>query len=143
MSVSSGSASSLNKRTANVLDSGNSLSELTESSIGELVDRFYACVREDDQIGPIFNNTVESWDAHLSLLKDFWCTVLFAQRRYKGNPLLAHFHLPIEDRFFDRWLDLFSETAAEILTPNGAAIGWPSDTNRDEYETGVEPLNER
>ena len=122
MNISSGSGSSLNNGTADFLEPVKPLSELTESSIGELVDRFYARVREDDQIGPIFNNVVESWDAHLSLLKDFWCTVLFAQRRYKGNPLLAHIHLPIEDRFFDRWLGLFSEAAGEILTPHAAAI---------------------
>lgn len=98
------------------------LSDLNEDSISNLVDRFYARVKEDEQIGPVFNAAVQSWDTHLALLKDFWCTVLFAQRRYKGNPLLAHMHLPMEDRFFDRWLDLFAETAAEVLTPDGAAI---------------------
>lgn len=98
------------------------LADLNEDSVSELVDRFYARVRQDDQIGPIFNNAVHNWDAHLSLLKDFWCTVLFAQGRYKGNPLLAHFNLPIEGRFFDRWLALFSETADEILKPDAAAV---------------------
>lgn len=75
------------------------LSDLNENSVSELVDRFYAQVRQDDQIGPIFNNAIHNWDAHISLLKDFWCSVLFSQRRYKGNPLLAHIQLPLEDRF--------------------------------------------
>lgn len=98
------------------------VSELTEESVSELVDRFYAKVREDDQIGPVFNDAVQNWDAHLALLKDFWYTVLFGERRYRGNPLLAHFNLPIEDKYFDRWLGLFGETAREILTPEAAAV---------------------
>ncbi len=96
--------------------------ELTEESVSELVDRFYEKVRKDDQIGPVFNAAVHNWDAHLALLKDFWHTVLFGERRYRGNPLLAHFNLPIEDRYFDRWLGLFGETAREILTREAAAV---------------------
>lgn len=115
MSLSTESTPTLNR-------SAKPLSDLNEESVSELVDRFYARVREDDQIGPIFNNAVHSWPAHLSLLKDFWCSVLFGQGRYKGNPLLAHFRLPMEDRFFDRWLALFAETADDILTPQAAAI---------------------
>lgn len=96
------------------------LREIDEQSVSELVDRFYARVRQDDVIGPIFNESVENWDAHLALLKDFWGTVLLAQGRYKGNPMLAHFNLPIREHFFDRWLGLFNETARDIFVPEAA-----------------------
>ena len=97
-------------------------SRITEAEITSLVDRFYAKVREDDEIGPLFNKEVQNWDAHLALLKDFWSTVLLATGRYKGNPLVAHFRLPIEERYFSRWLALFTETASEVMSPPNAAI---------------------
>ncbi|HEY5329955.1 MAG TPA: group III truncated hemoglobin [Acidobacteriaceae bacterium] len=94
----------------------------TEAQISTLVDRFYAKVREDDEIGPVFEDAVHNWDAHLKLLKEFWSTVLLASAQYKGNPLLAHFKLPIEEHYFDRWLNLFAETADEVMTPPQAAF---------------------
>ena len=95
---------------------------ITEAEIANLVDHFYAKVRKDDEIGPLFNQEVQNWDVHLALLKDFWSTVLLATGRYKGNPLVAHFRLPIEERSFARWLALFTETASEVLAPSHAAI---------------------
>ena len=95
---------------------------ITEAEIASLVDRFYAKVREDDEIGPLFNQEVQNWDAHLALLKDFWSTVLLGTGRYKGNPLVAHFRLPIEERYFGRWLALFTETASEEMSTPHAVI---------------------
>jgi hemoglobin len=95
---------------------------ITEAEIATLVDKFYAKVREDQEIGPVFNHAVQNWDAHLALLKDFWSTVLLTTGRYKGNPLLAHFRLPIEARHFARWLNLFTESANEVMTPPHAAL---------------------
>lgn len=95
---------------------------ITEAEIASLVDHFYAKVRLDPQIGPIFNEEVANWDAHLALLKDFWSSVLLASGRYKGNPLLAHLGLPIEERYFARWLTLFSETANEVMTVRQAEV---------------------
>jgi hemoglobin len=98
----------------------NAATPVTQTEIDLLVDRFYAKVRQDDEIGPIFNANVENWDAHLSLLKDFWSTVLLTSGRYKGNPLVAHFPLPIEQRHFARWFQLFTETAHEVMSAQHA-----------------------
>ena len=95
---------------------------ITEAQISRLVDLFYAKVRKDDEIGPVFNDAVKNWDAHLALLKDFWSSVLLTTGRYTGNPLLAHFQLPIEDQYFGRWLFLFEETAKEVMTDVQAEI---------------------
>jgi hemoglobin len=105
---------------------GGSLNErttlITETEIASIVERFYAKVRVDPVIGPVFNEAVQNWDVHLALLKDFWSTVLLTTGRYKGNPLLAHFPLPIKERYFARWLELFSETAKEVVPAAHAAI---------------------
>jgi hemoglobin len=100
----------------------NAATLITESQIASLVERFYAKVQVDPEIGPIFQGAIENWDAHLALLKDFWSTVLLTTGRYKGNPLLAHFPLPIKETHFSRWLTLFSETAREEMSPAQAAI---------------------
>ena len=100
----------------------NADTHITETQIVNLVERFYAKVRVDSEIGPVFNDAVQNWDAHLALLKDFWSTVLLTTGRYKGNPLLAHFPLPIEERYFARWLTLFAETANEVMPASQAAI---------------------
>ena len=100
----------------------NAAIPITEQEIALLIVRFYAKVRVDPEIGSIVNDAVQNWEAHLALLKDFWSTVLLATGRYKGNPLLAHFRLPIEERYFARWLTLFSETANEVMTAPHAEI---------------------
>jgi hemoglobin len=114
----------------------NATIPITEQEIALLVDSFYAKVRVDPEINPVFNDVVQNWDAHLSLLKDFWSTVLLTTSRYKGNPLLAHFRLPIQGRYFARWLALFSETANEVMTaPRAEVVTQKAKPNRHEHST--------
>lgn len=89
--------------------------EITEEQIGNLVEVFYAKVRIDPEIGPIFNAIVSDWPHHLSLLKDFWSTVLLTTGRYKGDPAMRHMGLGLDPEHFERWLALFSETTREIF----------------------------
>ena len=90
---------------------------ITEPEISTLVDTFYAKVRRDPNIGPIFNAIVGDWPHHLSTLKDFWSTVLLTTGRYKGDPMMTHLQLPLDPDHFSRWLALFEETAREVLLP--------------------------
>jgi hemoglobin len=92
--------------------------KITEDQISNLVDRFYAKVRLDNEIGPIFNAIVGDWPHHLALLNDFWSTVLLTSGRYKGDPMMTHLQLPLDpDHHFERWPPLFAETATEVLPP--------------------------
>ena len=95
--------------------------DITEPAIVALVDRFYQKARRDPMIGPVFNNAVGDWDEHLDKLCDFWSSVMLTTGRYKGNPMAVHLKQPIEPQFFDRWLQLWCETAAELFTPPIAA----------------------
>jgi hemoglobin len=90
--------------------------KITEQEIRTLVDRFYAKVRKDDEIGPLFNAFVGDWPHHLATLKDFWSSVLLTTGRYKGHPMLAHLQLPLDPAHFHRWLALLTETAHETLS---------------------------
>ena len=93
---------------------------ITESMIGELVTKFYGRVREDDLLGPIFG-VVQDWDEHLAKLRDFWSSVVLTAGRYHGQPMRAHLPLTLIGDHFDRWLDLFEQTAREVCPPVAAA----------------------
>ena len=90
---------------------------MTDADLQQLVDLFYARVREDDRIGPLFNEAVEDWPEHLERLGAFWSSVMRTTGRYKGNPMAAHLRhaRAIEPAMFDRWLELWRETAREML----------------------------
>ena len=100
-----------------------SFAEITEDSIRILVDRFYAKVRADAVLGPIFDRAIgDHWPEHLAKLADFWSSVMLTSGRYKGNPMAAHAALgEIEPAMFPRWLALFHDTAAELFAPAEAA----------------------
>lgn len=94
---------------------------ITEDMIGELVTRFYGRVREDALLGPVFAR-VQNWDEHLAKLMDFWSSVVLMSGRYQGSPMRAHMPLSLVGDHFDRWLDLFEQTAREVCPPAAAAL---------------------
>jgi hemoglobin len=98
---------------------------ITEDMIRTLVGAFYGRVREDVVLGPIFNRAIapDQWPAHEAKLADFWSSVLLMTGRFKGSPMAAHAKWPqIEDDHFDRWLNLFARTAAEVWPRPAAAL---------------------
>lgn len=96
-------------------------SDIDESGITALVERFYGKVRRDPLIGPLFNAAIQDWDAHLVTLRAFWSSVMLTSGRYKGNPMAAHQKHAIRPEFFDRWIELWRETAREVFAPEPAA----------------------
>ena len=92
---------------------------ITEPQIAELVDAFYARVRDDELLGPVFNGAIDDWPRHLVKLQAFWSSVMLTTGRYKGSPMAAHIaHAnAIDPAMFDRWLALWRETARERLEP--------------------------
>jgi hemoglobin len=82
-----------------------------EDDVALLVHTFYAKVRADDLLGPIFEPIIkDNWAPHLNRMVDFWSTILLYTRKYKDDPMPKHLQLPVEQRHFDRWLSLFNET---------------------------------
>lgn len=96
---------------------------VSEETIRLQVHAFYARVREDEVLGPVFNAAIEDWDEHLAKLCDFWSSVLLATGRFRGSPMAAHARRPaIRDEHFARWLELFERTAREVCPPEAAAL---------------------
>ncbi len=88
-----------------------------------LVDAFYAAIRKDGLLGPIFNERIPErrWPAHLEKLTDFWETNLFGIARFKGNPSRKHVDLDrhllstITAHHFEHWLGLWCATVDELF----------------------------
>ena len=95
---------------------------ITEESLTRVVEAFYARVREDPELGPVFNDAIEDWPGHLVTLQAFWSSVMLTSGRYKGRPLPAHIKhgARITPDSFSRWLALWRETTDSLLAPGAA-----------------------
>ena len=96
---------------------------ITEESLAELIPAFYARVRKDPLIGPLFNDAIDDWPEHLGKLTAFWSSVMLTSGRYKGSPMAAHLrHIDsIKPVMFERWLEIWAETTADLMPPAAAA----------------------
>lgn len=89
--------------------------EAIERAILACVRDFYAGGREDPLLGPVFNDAIEDWDAHIVRVADFWSRVLLKTERYGGFPFPAHARLPLQPEHFPRWLELFEASVRKNL----------------------------
>lgn len=94
---------------------------LDRDVLRDLVHRFYARVRVDAVLGPIFAARITDWAPHLDRMVTFWSSVALMTGQYHGRPVPARTPLPIDAAHFDRWLALFRSTAQDTCTPEGAA----------------------
>lgn len=96
---------------------------IDEEQLEKLVEQFYAHVRADDELGPIFNDTIDDWPEHLEKLTAFWSSVMLTSGRYKGQPVPAHRkHVTrITPALFERWLGLWKITTNEMMPVDAAA----------------------
>jgi hemoglobin len=115
---------------------------IDEIMIQRLVHAFYAKVRKDALLGPIFESRVASWDLHLERMCAFWSSVALLSGRYHGQPMEKHLPLPVDGRHFDRWLELFRETALEMC-PSSAATHFIERAGRiaESLELGIAGKN--
>lgn len=97
---------------------------IDEDMIRALVHGFYGRVRQDEMIGPIFNEVIgEEWDAHLAKLCDFWSAGMLQTRRFNGRPMAAHLRLKdIRPEHFECWLALFRQTARDVCPEDAANL---------------------
>lgn len=102
----------------------------TRKDVNILVNEFYTKVRKDELLGSIFNNHIpeEQWDSHLQKLTDFWETILFGVKKFRGNPTQKHVNIDknlnygVKQEHFGRWLQLWFETINELYNCNLANI---------------------
>lgn len=97
---------------------------ITAAYVAAFVDRFYARVRQDDVVGPIFAAKITDWEPHLARMNAFWRGVLLNSGEYSGNPMRMHAAIPgLEANHFARWLALFYGTLDELgADPRATAL---------------------
>jgi hemoglobin len=89
--------------------------------IDNFVETFYGKIQVDDLLGPIFNERIADWPAHLARMKAFWRSVLHNSGEVAGNPMLKHIVIPgLDLEHFSHWLELFYETLRDA-EPDPAA----------------------
>jgi len=95
---------------------------INETYISNLVEVFYSRLRDDRVLGPIYNQNVTDWDAHLARMKNFWSAVALSTGTYSGRPVPTHKKLSgITPAHFTRWLAIFRKTLKDTApTPEAA-----------------------
>lgn len=108
---------------------GEVFTRLGEDGFDRLIAAFYARVRRDDVIGPLY--PPDEWVAAQARLRDFLIQrfggpTTYSERR--GHPRLRMRHGPfsIGPAERDRWLELMRQAMAEVeIEPAIAATMWP------------------
>ena len=98
---------------------------LTEPLVRQVIDAFYAKVRRDPDLGPVFEDIIrDDWPSHVERICAFWLTATRLGRGYEGRAFMpAHLrHATIRASQLPQWLRLFRETAHELCPPAGADV---------------------
>ncbi|SNS00849.1 group III truncated hemoglobin [Antarctobacter heliothermus] len=95
---------------------------VTVAQIETVVARFYARVRVDPVLGPVFAAHVKDWPPHEAKIVRFWRNALLLERCYNGNPMQVHAAAGnVKSDHFAVWLSLFDGVLHEELPPMLAA----------------------
>jgi len=113
---------------------------VTPEFVSRLVDSFYARIRADAMLGPIFETQVADWDEHLGRMKRFWRSILFSSGEYSGNPMRKHVVIPgLGREHFVHWLEMFYATLRDE-SANAEAVALVGERARmiaDSMLTGI------
>lgn len=103
---------------------------ITAEQIDLVMTRFYAKVRKDPVLGPIFNGHIANWPEHEAKIAGFWRNAILFERSYDGNPMRAHMQAgDVRADHFDVWLALFDGVLNDAL-PNETAAAWSALVHR-------------
>lgn len=95
---------------------------IDEALIAQVVHGFYAKVRADAELGPVFAARITDWEPHLATMCRFWSSVTLKTAIYSGSPMQRHAPLAVSGAHFDRWMALFTQTVVEVCPPAAAAV---------------------
>ncbi|PSL02683.1 group III truncated hemoglobin [Cecembia rubra] len=97
---------------------GTTIDIKSRKEVSKLVRTFYAKVRTNQTLGPVFNSIVDDWEIHLERLTDFWEMILLQTGPGAGkfSPVPVHKEVDekmnhqISETHFNTWLSLWFET---------------------------------
>jgi hemoglobin len=100
--------------------------DISPAQIHAVTARFYARLRQDPTLGPVFHAAIgreeARWEAHVAKISRFWRNALLREPVYDGNPMQVHAaNGAVRPEHFALWLAHFDATLAEVLPPELAA----------------------
>lgn len=113
--------------------------DVSPADIDRVVARFYAKVRRDAVLGPVFAAHVADWPEHESKIAAFWRNAILRENCYSGNPMRVHVSRPdVKAEHFPVWLNLFHQTLKAEL-PDMQAHQWGALADRigEGFRTGI------
>ena len=89
---------------------------ITKENINKMVIAFYTKIlKEDNDVAKVFISKLgddlknDHWVEHIETLTNFWAMIGLDEVGYSGNPMMAHFNLPLNKEMFSSWLIMFFE----------------------------------
>lgn len=101
---------------------GSERGPLTRERLSTLVHSFYADVRADAVLGPVFEQALAGrWEAHLERMVEFWSTVALGSRSFRGNVFGKHMALSgVTPAHFSHWVALWKHHTERLFEPDVA-----------------------
>jgi len=90
------------------------------TGVSTLVKWFYAHVRFEPLLQPIFDAHITRWGPHLEVLTDFWCEQMGGPSHYTGS-LARHGRLGLGPEHFEKWLEVWRANCRWLLPEPEAA----------------------
>jgi hemoglobin len=91
-----------------------------QAELSKLLRYFYADVRQHQLIGPVFNEHIKDWPAHLAKIGEFWARVTGGPSNYSGQMPAKHLTLGLDPHHFAAWLQLWDSNCRCYLQPREA-----------------------
>jgi len=94
---------------------------ITKQNINEMVLKFYTKIlNENNEVSKVFVSKLgddlnnDHWKEHIEILTNFWAMIALQEENYHGNPMMAHFDLPLTRDMFGSWLVMFFEVVDSL-----------------------------
>lgn len=100
----------------------NERGPITRERLSSLVHSFYADVRADDLLGPVFELALaDRWEPHLDRMVEFWSTVALGSKSFSGNVFGKHMALAdVTPAHFTAWVRLWAKHTERLFEPEDA-----------------------
>ena len=115
------------------IDDRRVFEQIGEAGFTDLIHRFYARVRTDDLISPMYPD--EDWDGaewrlRMFLIQRFGGPMTYSEQRGHPRLRMRHDPFPIDQPAAERWLTLMNASmqeslAAGTITKEAAEVLWP------------------
>ncbi|HRI12826.1 MAG TPA: group III truncated hemoglobin [Verrucomicrobiota bacterium] len=91
-------------------------------ALKDLLRHFYADVRQDRVLAPIFEARIHDWPKHLETIQSFWARQTGGPSNYAGGFATAHLPLDLQEEHFQRWLGLWERQCRQQFDPEVADL---------------------